>query len=117
MIKYYTTVCARIGVVKSLDKSAGAGDSNPRPEEVQSNALPTRLSGLVANYACGNISRQAIFVSVPTERKAKTKHFRIRSYGTQSKGTLTRRFSSVVEHSTTDQEVPSSDLGAPSQRK
>ncbi|GFX06904.1 hypothetical protein TNCV_1202191 [Trichonephila clavipes] len=36
----------------SLDKSAGA-DSNPRPEEVQSNALPTRLSGLVANYACG----------------------------------------------------------------
>ncbi|GFX99762.1 hypothetical protein TNCV_258011 [Trichonephila clavipes] len=28
-------------------------DSNPRPEEVQSNALPTRLSGLVANYACG----------------------------------------------------------------
>ncbi|GFT32303.1 transposon Ty3-I Gag-Pol polyprotein [Trichonephila clavipes] len=27
----------------------------PRPEEVQSNALPTRLSGPVANYACGNI--------------------------------------------------------------
>ncbi|GFX79366.1 hypothetical protein TNCV_4517551 [Trichonephila clavipes] len=38
---------------KSLDKSAGAEIRNPRPEEVQSNALPTRLSGLVANYACG----------------------------------------------------------------
>ncbi|GFU46934.1 hypothetical protein TNCV_111041 [Trichonephila clavipes] len=25
----------------------------PETEEVQSNALPTRLSGLVANYACG----------------------------------------------------------------
>ncbi|GFV44382.1 hypothetical protein TNCV_4935661, partial [Trichonephila clavipes] len=27
---------------------------NPRPEEVQSNALPTRLSGLgIGTYACG----------------------------------------------------------------
>ncbi|GFU07784.1 hypothetical protein TNCV_1578951, partial [Trichonephila clavipes] len=41
---------------QSLDKSAGAGIRTRDPDEVQSNALPTRLSGLVANYACGNMN-------------------------------------------------------------
>ncbi|GFW34903.1 hypothetical protein TNCV_978411 [Trichonephila clavipes] len=43
----------------------------------------------------------------------KTRHFRIRSYGTQSKNSLTRWYSLVVEHSTAHREVSGSNPGAP----
>ncbi|GFX78867.1 integrase catalytic domain-containing protein [Trichonephila clavipes] len=48
-----------------------------------------------------------------TNLKNPRRHFRIRCYGTQSKGSLTRGHSLVVEHSTADREVPGSNLGAP----
>ncbi|GFV59584.1 hypothetical protein TNCV_4259771 [Trichonephila clavipes] len=42
-------------VTPSLQQWRSPSTFRGAPEEVQSNALPTRLSGLVANYACGNI--------------------------------------------------------------
>ncbi|GFV65677.1 hypothetical protein TNCV_1051681 [Trichonephila clavipes] len=42
-----------------------------------------------------------------------TENFRIRSYGTQSKGSLTRVYTSVVRHSTADRDVSGSNQGVP----
>ncbi|GFV81837.1 DUF4817 domain-containing protein [Trichonephila clavipes] len=74
-----------------------------------------RSKGAV-EYVMVGVSRrltQAIWRGKEIE-PVQTKHFRIRSYGTQSKGSLILGgYSSVVEHSTADREVPSSNLGVP----